>query len=221
MSDHPGFLSLALEDIRTAMRRDPAARSWIVIALSYQGVHAIWHHRAAHWLWNHGLRTYGRLWSQHARRRTGIEIHPGATLGRRVFIDHGMGVVIGETAVVGNDVLLFHGVTLGGTTMSPGKRHPTVGDRVVIGAGAKVLGPVHIGCDARIGANAVLVKDVPDGATAVGIPAKIREHPSSREAGTAASSIDAGDSYRHPDPDALPEGAVSHHEQREPAMYYI
>ncbi|MFW7414169.1 serine O-acetyltransferase [Demequina sp. SO4-18] len=220
MSDRTGILSLALEDIRTAMRRDPAARSWIVIALSYQGVHAIWHHRAAHWLWNRGLLTYARLWSQHARRRTGIEIHPGATVGRRVFIDHGMGVVIGETAVIGNDVLLFHGVTLGGTTMSPGKRHPTVGDRVVIGAGAKVLGPVHIGCDARIGANAVLVKDVPDGATAVGIPAKIREHPNPREAGTAASSIDAGDSYRHPDPDAVPEEAAAH-EQREPAMYYI
>jgi len=217
MSEPVNFLRLALEDIRTVHDRDPAARSTLVIVASYQGVHAVWHHRAAHWLWKHGMKTYGRLWSQYARRRTGIEIHPGATLGRRLFIDHGMGVVIGETAVVGNDVLLFHGVTLGGTTMSPGKRHPTVGDRVVIGAGAKVLGAVHIGCDARIGSNAVVVKDVPDGATAVGIPAEIRNHPDAREAYTAASAVDSGDSHRHPDPgaaDAAPE-------MREPAMYYI
>jgi serine O-acetyltransferase len=214
MSTRINPLALALEDIRTAHDRDPAARSMLLIALSYQGVHAVWHHRIAHWLWNHGFKFYGRLWSQHARRRTGIEIHPGATLGRRVFIDHGMGVVIGETAVVGNDVLIFHGVTLGGTTMSPGKRHPTIGDRVVIGAGAKVLGPMHVGCDARIGANAVLVKDVPDGATAVGIPAVIRNHPEAAEASTAASSVDSGDSHRHPDVDAPPE-------VREPLMYYI
>jgi serine O-acetyltransferase len=194
--------------------RDPAARSTIVIVTSYQGVHAVWDHRVAHWLWTHGLKMYGRLWSQASRRRTGIEIHPGATLGRRVFIDHGMGVVIGETAVVGDDVLLFHGVTLGGTTMSPGKRHPTVGDRVVIGAGAKVLGPVHIGCDARIGSNAVVVKDVPDGATAVGIPAKVRNHPDMKEAYTAASAVDSGDSHRHPHHDRVDE-------MREPAMYYI
>ena len=214
MSKRMNPLALALEDIRTAHHRDPAARSTFVIAVSYQGVHAVWHHRAAHWLWGHGFKTYGRLWSQYARSRTGIEIHPGAQLGRRLFIDHGMGVVIGETARVGNDVLLFHGVTLGGTTMSPGKRHPSVGDRVVIGAGAKVLGPVHIGCDARIGANAVVVKDVPDGATAVGIPAVVRDHPDAKEAYTAASAVDSGDSHRHPDPDAAPE-------IREPAMYYI
>lgn len=214
MTPNPGPLALALEDIRTAHHRDPAARSALVIAVSYQGVHAVWHHRVAHWLWTHGFTTYGRLWSQYARSRTGIEIHPGATLGRRVFIDHGMGVVIGETAVVGNDVLLFHGVTLGGTTMSPGKRHPTVGDRVVIGAGAKVLGPVQIGSDARIGANAVVVKDVPDGATAVGIPAVVRIHPKAKEAYTAASAVDSGDSHHHPVPDVYSE---SH----EPAMYYI
>src|SRR5690606_2260428 len=116
---------------------------------------------------------------------------------------------------------LFHGVTLGGTTMSPGKRHPTIGDRVVIGAGAKVLGPVHVGCDVRIGANAVLVKDVPDGATAVGIPAQVRAHPRGRQCRTAASSIDSGDSHRHPDLDAHPDGDVVRYEQREPAMYYI
>ena len=214
MTDRIGLLALAIEDVRTARHRDPAAHSNFVIVLSYQGVHAVWHYRAAHWLWTHGFKTYGRLWSQYARRRTGIEIHPGARLGRRLFIDHGMGVVIGETAVVGNDVLLFHGVTLGGTTMSQGKRHPTVGDRVVIGAGAKVLGAVHIGSDARIGANAVVVKDVPDGATAIGIPAVIRDHPKPKEAYTAASAVDLGDSHRHPLPDYPP---VPH----EPAMYYI
>jgi len=219
MTDRIGPLAQALEDIRTAVQRDPAAPSSLVVAVSYQGVHALWHHRVAHWLWTHGFRTYGRLWSQYARRRTGIEIHPGATLGRRIFIDHGMGVVIGETAVVGNDVLLFNGINLGGTTMSPGKRHPTIGDRVVIGAGAKVLGAVHIGSDARIGANAVVVKDVPDGATAVGIPAVVRNHPAPIEAGTAASAIDAGDSHRHPAPDypQLETPAPNH----EPAMYYI
>lgn len=215
--DRIGPLALALEDIRTALKRDPAARSWWITAVSYQGVHALWHHRVAHWLWTHKLKGYARLWSQHARRRTGIEIHPGATIGRRMFIDHGMGVVIGETARVGNDVLMFNGVNLGGITMSPGKRHPTVGDRVVIGAGAKVLGPVHIGCDARIGANAVVVKDVPDGATAVGIPAVVRNHPGPGAAGTAASAVDGGDSHRHPDPDAVPDAM----DEREPAMYYI
>jgi serine O-acetyltransferase len=214
MTDRMGPLGLALEDIRTARHRDPAAHSWLVIAASYQGVHAVWNHRIAHWLWTHGFKTYGRLWSQYARRRTGIEIHPGARLGRRLFIDHGMGVVIGETAIVGNDVLLFHGVTLGGTTMSMGKRHPTVGDRVVIGAGAKVLGAVNIGSDARIGANAVVVKDVPDGATAIGIPAVVREHPKPKEAYTAASAVDMGDSHRHPAPD-YPQPP------HEPAMYYI
>jgi len=219
MSERLNPLALALEDIRTARHRDPAAHSWIVIAVSYQGVHAVWHYRAAHWLWTHGFKTYGRLWSQYARRRTGIEIHPGAQLGRRLFIDHGMGVVVGETAIIGNDVLLFHGVTLGGTTMSPGKRHPTVGDRVVIGAGAKVLGPVHIGSDARIGANAVVVKDVPDGATAIGIPAVVREHPKPKEAYTAASAVDMGDSHRHPAPDY--PTPFDNAEPHEPAMYYI
>ena len=217
MSEQIGWLARMREDVRTAHDRDPAARSTLVIVLSYQGVHALWWHRAARWLWTHKLRTWGRLVSQRARRRTGIEIHPGATIGRRVFIDHGMGVVIGETAVIGDDVLLFHGVTLGGVTMSPGKRHPTVGDRVVIGAGAKVLGPVRVGNDARIGANAVVVKDVPDGATAVGIPAKIREAPQPTEAGTAASSVDAGDSHRH-DHSADDSTAGT---DREPAMYYI
>jgi serine O-acetyltransferase len=208
--------------VRAAHDRDPAARSTFVIVASYPGVHAIWYHRISHWLWNRGLRIPGRLLSQHARSVTGIEIHPGAQIGRRVFIDHGMGVVIGETAVVGDDVLLFHGVTLGGVSMSPGKRHPTIGDRVVIGAGAKVLGPLMIGSDARIGANAVVVKDVPDGATAVGIPAVIREHPAAIEAGTAASSVDAGDSHAKAEREsARAKLQRAMNEDREPAMYYI
>ncbi len=212
-----GLVTRMREDVRAAHDRDPAARSTFVIVWSYQGVHAVWYHRAAHWMWTHHLRVPARLLSQHARSRTGIEIHPGAQIGRRVFIDHGMGVVIGETAVVGDDVLLFHGVTLGGTSMSPGKRHPTVGDRVVVGAGAKVLGPVVIGSNARIGANAVVVKDVPECATAVGIPAVIREHPGVVEAGTAASSVDSGASLateRRTTP-------VNVNQDREPAMYYI
>ena len=197
MAERIGIVRRVREDLCTARNRDPAARSRLVILLSYQGVHALWYHRYAHWLWRHGMRIPGRLVSQHARRATGIEIHPGAQIGRRVFIDHGMGVVIGETAIVGNDVLLFHGVTLGGTSSSPGKRHPTVGDRVVVGAGAKILGAIYIGNDARIGANAVVVKDVPEGATAVGVPAVIREHPKPVEAKTAASCVDMGDSHKH------------------------
>lgn len=201
-------------EIDSYVDRDPALRSRWDVILSYPGFHALTFYRASSWLWRRKFYTLGRFVSHLGRMMSGIEIHPGATIGERLFIDHGMGVVIGETAVVGNDVLLFHGVTLGGTTMSPGKRHPTIGDRVVIGAGAKVLGAVHVGSDARIGANAVLVKDVPDGATAVGIPAVIREHPDYAEAYTAASAVDSGDSHRHPDPDAVPES-------REPAMYYI
>jgi serine O-acetyltransferase len=210
------------EDVRAAHDRDPAARSTFVIIASYQGVHALWYHRVSHWMWTHGLRIPGRLLSQHARSVTGIEIHPGAQIGRRVFIDHGMGVVIGETAVVGDDVLLFHGVTLGGVSMSPGKRHPTIGDRVVIGAGAKVLGPLVIGSDARIGANAVVVKDVPECATAVGIPAVVREHPAVVEASTAASSVDSGASSATAGRDAG-RTAVQRtmNSDREPAMYYI
>lgn len=143
--------------------------------MSYPGLHAVWAYRVAHRMWREpGLRFPARVISQVTRAVTGIEIHPGAMLGRRLFIDHGMGVVIGETAVVGDDVLLFHGSTLGGRSMTQGKRHPTLGDRVTVGAGAKVLGPVWIGDDAQIGANAVVVKDVPDGGVAVGVPARVR-----------------------------------------------
>lgn len=169
------FLLLLREDLQAARHGDPAARSSLEVALGYPGVHAVWAYRLAHRMWRvPGLRLPARLLSQAVRAATGIEIHPGAVLGRRLFIDHGMGIVIGETAVVGDDVILFHGATLGGKAMRPGKRHPTLGDRVVVGAGAKILGPVWIGDDAQIGANAVVVKDVPPGAVAVGVPAEIR-----------------------------------------------
>ncbi|GAA4423045.1 serine O-acetyltransferase [Georgenia halophila] len=179
----PTLRTLLVEDLRTAQHRDPAARSLVEIALAYPGVHAVWAHRLTHGMWraNPLLRLPARLLSQAARALTGIEIHPGAVLGRRLFIDHGMGVVIGETAEVGEDVVLFHGTTLGGVSSSKGKRHPTVGDRVVIGAGAKILGPVAIGADVTIGANAVVVKDVPAGSVAVGVPAKPRRAPASAD----------------------------------------
>ena len=171
-------LTLFREDLEAARNRDPSARSFVEIALGYPGVHAIWFHRLAHRMWQEPrLRLLARLLSQTVRAVTGVEIHPGAQLGRRLFIDHGMGVVIGETAVVGDDVLLFHGVTLGGRSMSRGKRHPTLGDNVTVGAGAKVLGPVEIGSGAQIGANAVVITDVPADYIAVGIPAKIRPNP--------------------------------------------
>lgn len=173
-------LTVLREDLEAARNRDPSARSFVEIALGYPGVHAIWFHRLAHRMWQEPrLRLLARLLSQTVRAVTGVEIHPGAQLGRRLFIDHGMGVVIGETAVVGDDVLLFHGVTLGGRSMSRGKRHPTLGDNVTVGAGAKVLGPVEIGSGAQIGANAVVITDVPADYIAVGIPAKIRPNPAS------------------------------------------
>ena len=173
-------LTVLREDLEAARNRDPSARSLVEIALGYPGVHAIWFHRLSHRMWQEPrLRLLARLLSQTVRAVTGVEIHPGAQLGRRLFIDHGMGVVIGETAVVGDDVLLFHGVTLGGRSMSRGKRHPTLGDNVTVGAGAKVLGPVEIGSGAQIGANAVVITDVPADYIAVGIPAKIRPNPGS------------------------------------------
>ncbi len=163
------------EDIASVFDRDPAARtSWEVVTC-YPGFHALVVHRFAHRLWRAGLRWLARLVSHLSRWLTGIEIHPGATIGRRVFIDHGMGVVIGETAEIGDDTTLYHGVTLGGTSWNKGKRHPTLGRGVVVGAGAKLLGPIVVGDGAKVGSNAVVVKDVPPGATAVGIPAKIIE----------------------------------------------
>ena len=161
------------EDIATVLEKDPAARSTLEVLLCYPGVHALALHRVARRLWGSGLRTLARAVSHGARLLTGIEIHPGATMGRRVFIDHGMGVVIGETAEVGDDCTIYQGVTLGGVSLERGKRHPTLERGVVVGAGAKVLGPFTVGAGARIGSNSVLVKGVPPGATAVGIPARV------------------------------------------------
>lgn len=161
------------EDIAVVFDRDPAARSKFEILTTYPGVHALLLYRLAHWLRRHELHWLARFISYFARWFTGIEIHPGATIGRRVFIDHGMGVVIGETAEIGDGCTLYHGVTLGGTTLNKGKRHPTLGKDVVIGAGAKILGPITLGDGAKVGCNAVVTKNVPAGATAVGIPARI------------------------------------------------
>jgi serine O-acetyltransferase len=179
VTEHIPLLVHIREDLLAARRRDPAARSLLEVALAYPGVHALWVHRLTHRMWRASLtlRLPARLISQAARALTGVEIHPGATIGRRLFIDHGMGVVIGETAEIGEDVMLFHSVTLGGRSMKRGKRHPTLGDRVTIGAGAKVLGPVYVGDDAQVGANAVVVKDVPPGAVVVGVPGVVRTMP--------------------------------------------
>ncbi len=167
------------EDIAAAKRHDPAARSAFEVWLLYPGLHAIWAYRFAHWLWTHGAKFLGRLVSQIARAWTGVEIHPGAAIGRRFFIDHGMGVVIGETAEIGDDVMLYHGVTLGGVSLAAVKRHPTLGDRVTVGAGAKILGPITIGADSAVGSNAVVTKSAPAGSVLVGIPAKARPRGSS------------------------------------------
>ena len=161
------------ETLGAYQARDPAARSKLEIFLLYPGVHAIIRHRIAHWLYNHHLYFLARLESQWNRRRTGIEIHPGAKIGRRFVIDHGMGIVIGETAEVGDDVLLYHGVTLGGTGKDQGKRHPTIGNNVLIGCGAKVLGPFKVGDNSRIASNSVVLSEVPEDATAVGVPARL------------------------------------------------
>ncbi|RUO30858.1 serine O-acetyltransferase [Aliidiomarina sedimenti] len=161
------------EDIASVYARDPAARHFFEVLTNYPGLHAIWWHRLSHRLWLLKLRWLARFLSTLARWFTGVEIHPGARIGRRFFIDHGMGVVIGETAEIGDDCTLYHGVTLGGTSWTAGKRHPTLGNGVVIGAGAKVLGPLYVGDNARIGSNAVVVKDVPAGATMVGIPGRV------------------------------------------------
>lgn len=171
MTEHAGFVTRFREDLVCAKLRDPAARNYAEIALLYPGLHALWSHRVAHALWRRGFRFLARALSQFSRTLTGIEIHPGATIGRRLFIDHGMGVVIGETAEIGDDVMLYHGVTLGGRTRDGGKRHPTLGDGVVIGAGAKVLGPITIGAGSAIGANAVVTKDAPEDSVLVGVPA--------------------------------------------------
>ena len=161
------------DDIQSVFERDPAARSTLEVLFCYPGLHAVWGHRISHWLWKQNLRLLARWVSQIMRSLTGIEIHPGATIGQRLFIDHGMGVVIGETAEVGNCVTLYHGVTLGGTSLNKGKRHPTLEDDVVVGAGAKVLGAITIGANSRVGANAVVVKEVPPNSVVVGIPGQV------------------------------------------------
>ena len=167
------MLAAMWRDIRAAKERDPAAPTTLQVIFAYPGVHAIWGHRISHWLWNRGARLAARVFAELTRILTGVEIHPGAVLGSGLFIDHATGVVIGETAEVGDDVTIYHGVTLGGSGNDTGKRHPTVGHRVTIGAGAKVLGPIKIGDDSRIGANAVVVKEVPSSAVVVGVPGQI------------------------------------------------
>ncbi len=161
------------EDIKIVFERDPAARHTFEVITTYPGVHALLFYRLSHRLWKLGLKWIARVISHLSRWITGIEIHPGASIGSRLFIDHGMGVVIGETAEIGDDCTLYHGVTLGGTSLDAGKRHPTLGNNIVIGAGAKVLGPIHVGDNARIGSNSVVVKEVPESATVVGIPAHV------------------------------------------------
>ena len=168
-----GFIKMIVEDIRCALHRDPAARNWFSVLFNYSGLHAIWLYRLSHWLWVKKLHFLARWLSQFARWVTGVEIHPGAEIGRRFFIDHGMGVVIGETTEIGDDVTFYHGVTMGGVSLEKGKRHPTLGNKVVVGAGAKVLGAIEIGEGSRIGANAVVVKSVPPESVVVGIPGQI------------------------------------------------
>jgi serine O-acetyltransferase len=169
------LLSTLREDLQNARSHDPASRGDLENALVYSGLHAIWSYRLAHRLWaKPALRGLARVLTQYTRFLTGIEIHPGATIGRRFFIDHGMGVVIGETAEIGDDVMIYHGVTLGGRSLNHGKRHPTIGDRVTVGAGAKILGPLHVGDDSAVGANAVVTHDVPAESIATGIPAVVR-----------------------------------------------
>ena len=162
-----------LEDARSIRDRDPAARTTLEVVLLYQGFHALFYHRQAHWLYKHKHFFLARALSQFARHMTGIEIHPGAKIGKRLFIDHGMGVVIGETTEIGENCLLYQGVTLGGTGKDKGKRHPTLGDNVMVGAGAKVLGPITIGNNVKVAANAVVLKPIPDNCTAVGVPARV------------------------------------------------
>ena len=167
------FFHSVREDVATVFEADPAARSYLEVLICYPGLHAVWAHRLSHWLWRHGLRFLARLNSQFARLFTGIEIHPGAELGQRLFIDHGIGTVIGETAIVGNDVTLYQGVTLGGTGKEKGKRHPTLGNNISIGSGAKLLGNITIGDNCRVGAGSVVLRNVPANSTIVGVPGHI------------------------------------------------
>lgn len=203
-----GIVATVRQDIRTVQQHDPAAQSALVIFLSYPGLHATWMHTPEHWLWNHGLHGAARVLSQITRFFTGVEIHPAAQIGKRLFIDHAMGVIIGETAVLGDDCVLYQGVTLGGTGKESGKRHPTLGDRVTMGAGAKVLGNITIGNDCKIGGNSVVVKDVPDGCTVVGIPGHVVRRNGCR---VTAEQFDAK-RHRESMPDPLQEASRINHE---------
>ena len=187
------FVRSVREDVAAVFESDPAARSYLEVLICYPGLHAVWGHHLSHWLWRHRMRFLARFVSQVARLLTGIEIHPGAEIGRRLFIDHGMGTVIGETAVLGDDVTLYQGVTLGGTGKEKGKRHPTIGDNVVIGTGAKILGNITIGSHTKIGAGSVVVRSVPDNSTVVGVPGRV-----------VRARVDTGDYLEHgtlPDPE--------------------
>jgi len=203
------------EDIASVFHRDPAARNFVEVLTCYPGLHALLLHRIAHSFWNIGLKWLARYMSTITRWLTGIEIHPGAQIGNRFFIDHGMGVVIGETAIIGDDVTLYHGVTLGGTTWDKGKRHPTLHDGVVVGAGAKILGPFEVGKNARVGSNAVVTKAVPANATVVGIPGRIIERPSEAEQKVRQDRADKFDAYGMssdlPDPVAKSLSAILDH----------
>ena len=206
------------EDINSVFDRDPAARTSFEVILNYPGMHAIWIHRLSHKLWCADWKLLARVISTFSRWLTGIEIHPGAKLGRRVFIDHGMGIVIGETAEIGNDVTLYHGVTLGGTSWKAGKRHPTLEDNVVIGAGAQVLGPITIGKGGKVGSNSVVVKDLPANATAVGIPGRIvpdketKNEDEKRQQAAQKFGFDAyAVSHDNPDPVAKAIGRLLDH----------
>lgn len=194
-----GVVAAAASDLASVAERDPAARNSVEVALLYPGVHAVWAHRVSHALWERGAYFPARALSQLTRFWTNIEIHPGASLGPRLFIDHGAGVVIGETAEVGADVTIYHGVTLGGTSLGHGKRHPTIGDRVTLGAGAKVLGNLTVGSDSRIGANAVLVRSVDDHSVVVGVPGQVIAHGTAAEPDTRPKT----DSPTAPDPVGL------------------
>ncbi|WP_082819396.1 serine O-acetyltransferase EpsC [Brevibacterium linens] len=193
----PGVRETLKEDLETVKRRDPAARNDFVLLVSYPGMHAIWAHRGLHRLWQHDAgKIPARLMSQFVRTLTGVEIHPGAVIGRRFFIDHANGVVIGETSEIGDDVMLYHQVTLGGTSMAQTKRHPTIGNHVLVGAGAKILGPVVVGDNSAVGANAVVVKDVAADSSAVGIPATVR---SKKKDGAASAKAEVEASTKRPD----------------------
>ena len=202
------FINTVREDIRTVQEHDPAAQSGLVIFLSYPGLHAKWMHTPERWLWNHGLRGPARVLSQLTRHFTGVEIHPAAQIGRRFFIDHAMGVVIGETTIVGDDCVLYQGVTLGGTGNECGKRHPTLGNNVTVGTGAKVLGNIHIGDGSKIGGNSVVVKDVPENCTVVGIPGRIVRRNGCR---VTEEQFDARD-RRESMPDPVAEASLQNRE---------